>query len=94
MMVETILPRPLPSPTGRMVGKVSLEIPVSAANPSLKQRQRGKAVRQANNGNSAGQPGARDKARADCQGAFRWRSRDLIRLRQLFVECAPKAGAV
>jgi hypothetical protein len=29
-------------PTGRMVGKVSLEIPVSAANPALKQRQRGK----------------------------------------------------
>ena len=34
-----------------------MEIPVNAATPALKQRRRGKAVRQANNGNLAGQSG-------------------------------------
>ena len=81
-------------PTGRMVGKAGLEIPVNAANPALKQRQRGKPfVKQQR------QPCGPTRAHATRQGLtakvlLDGEAETLIRLRQLFVECAPKAGAL
>jgi hypothetical protein len=49
-------------PTGRMVGKAGLEIPVNAANPALKQRQRGKPFVKRTTATLRANPGARDKA--------------------------------
>jgi len=56
-------------PTDRMVGKVGLEVPVNAAKSSAETAASRKAIRQANNGNPAGQPAA-DKNKAAEQQAF------------------------
>src|SRR5262249_44234044 len=62
-------------PTGRLVGKVGSEIPRERCQSSAETAAAGEAVRQANNGNPAGQPGRTRQGNADCQGASRWLSR-------------------
>jgi len=79
-------------PTGRMVGKVGSEIPVNAANPALKQRQREKPFVKRTTANPADQPGRTRQGKADCQGISRWRSRDADAPAALIRGMGPSGG--
>jgi hypothetical protein len=79
-------------PTGRMVGKVGLEIPVNAANPALKQRQRGKPFVKRTTATLRANQGARDKATLTAKVLLDGEAETLMRLRQLFMEWAHQAG--
>jgi hypothetical protein len=68
-----------------------LEMPMNAAKPALKQRQRGKPFVE-RTANPAGSPGARDKATLTAKVLLDGKAETLMRLRQLFVEWAYQAG--
>jgi hypothetical protein len=75
-------------------GKVGLEIPVNAANPALKQGQRGKPFVKRTTATLRANQGARDKATLTAKVLLDGEAETLMRLRQLFMEWVHQASAL
>jgi hypothetical protein len=69
-----------------MVGEAGLEIPVNAANPALKQRQRGKPFVKRTTATLRPHQGARDKATLTPRVLLDGQAKTLMRLRQRLKE--------